>query len=133
MGAYWMDEGELDVINIYFKNQTQNSNLYIGLFTAPTEGSFDESLGWTDLTEATEESGGYERQILAPGSWSVDGSTVEQGYKQFDFASTETVLGYFIIDTSTGDGKLIAVEYFDQAVEVINGEYVKVKPLISVD
>jgi len=129
---YWMNEGEIDVIDIYLRNQTQNANLYMGLFTAPIEGSFDETKEYEDLTEVSEETDGYARQQLAPGDWVKTGSMAYQDYKQFDLGETVTVLGYFIMDTESGTGKLLAVEYFDDAIEIEDGEYLKVKPQITI-
>ena len=30
--AKWVDEGENDVLNIYLKNATQNTTLYLGIY-----------------------------------------------------------------------------------------------------
>lgn len=132
MGFYWMNKGEEDVIEIYLKNSTQHAQLYIGLFTAPFESSWNETKLYDDLTEVMEESGGYTRQIILPSDWVRTGSIAEQTYVQFDFSSDVIVLGYFIIDTSTGTGIVLAVEYFTSPKSMLIGEYLKIKAKIEV-
>lgn len=127
MSFYWQDAGEIDVIENYLKVR---SGLSMGLFTAPTEISWDETKEYGDLTEVIVS--GYTRQALDSGDWVRTGSIAEQPYKQFDFDSGVTILGYFIIDSTSGTGEVLAVEYFTSAKVMLAGEYLKVKPIIEV-
>lgn len=128
---FWMDEGEIDVINRYLKTE----DLYLGLFTAPSSGSMTEGKTLVDLTEVTEESGGYSRQLIDKDDWTRTGNTAEQPYKQFNIASEVTVLGYFICTSQVGISGvlLISVIYFDAPITIEAGEYIKVKAKVTVD
>lgn len=123
---YWMDEGELDVISKYL----QSYDLYIGLFSNP--GTITEDMVLGDLTELTVEVGGYTRQLIDKDDWTLVGSIASQPFKTFDFASDNTVKGYFITDTSSGAGKVIAVVLFDTPYSMLTGEFLKIKANIEV-
>jgi len=124
---YFMDEGEVDVINKYLQTQ----DLYIGLFSDPATITEDKVL--TDLIELPLEIGGYDRQLLAMGDWTVVGSVASQPYKTFNFLSNQTVRGYFITSLGgSGDGLLLAVVYFTTPLSMLIGEILKVKANIEV-
>lgn len=126
------DEGEADMGLIYLKNQTQNANLYLGLYTSPTtEPAEDATLA--SLTEPS--GGGYARIALAPADWTQNGSIFTQPQKTFNCsgAAWGNVYGYFICNVASGTaGKLIAVEQFgDGPYNVPDGGAVKETPKIT--
>ena len=123
--AKWTDQGENDVLNIYLKNATQNSSLYLGLYKNSEEPPEDVSL--SDLSEPS--GNGYGRIALAPADWSISGDLAQQPQKTFQASGGDwgNVYGYFIATSSDNSGKLIAVEHFqDGPYNVVNGGSVKV-------
>lgn len=131
--AKWCDEGETNVGNIYLKNQAQNANLYLGLYTAPTT----EPAETAALASLTEPSGfGYARIALAPAGWTESPQgTFAQTQKTFTASGGNwgNVYGYFIATSSDGTGKLVGVEQFsDGPYNVVNGSIVKVTPALPI-
>ena len=128
--AKWCDEGETNVLNIYLKNQAQNANLYLGLYTNSVEPAEDAT-----LASLTEPSGnGYGRQTIAPGDWTVSPSdTATAAQKTFTASGGAwgNVYGYFIATSVDGTGKLLCVEHFTNGpYNVQDGGSVKVTPKI---
>jgi hypothetical protein len=131
--AKLVDEGEGDIGNIYLKNTTQNANLYLGLYTAPTSEPAEDAV----LTGLTEPTGGtYARIALAPADWTKAGSVFTQVQKTFSAtgAAWGNCYGYFICTVATGTaGLLIAVEQFsDGPYNVPDGGAVKVTAKMTV-
>lgn len=123
--AKWVDEGEHNVLSIYLKNATQNSNLYLGLYKNSSEPAEDAAL--TNLTEPS--GSGYARIALAPADWSGAADEMAQPQKTFTASGGDwgNCYGYFIATSSDNSGKLLAVEQFsDGPYNVVNGGSVKI-------
>lgn len=130
----WVDEGETNVGDIYFRNQTQNVNLYLGLYLNTDEPAEDDVLA--DLTEPSGD--GYARIILAPAGWTEDPQgTFKQALKIFTAVGGDwgDVYGYFICTVSSGvSGKLIAVEHFSDGPYYAGaGDSVVVETKVAID
>lgn len=137
MAGKWCDEGELDVLEIYLKNEPQHEyGLYLGIYTDPTtEPGEDATL--LDLTEPSGDDG-YARIALDPADWTITGTdpTVASNLKKTFMAvggDWGVAYGYFITDVETGyEGKLIAVEQFsDGPYEILDGAKIDVTPKIN--
>ncbi|RLB06412.1 MAG: hypothetical protein DRG83_00080 [Deltaproteobacteria bacterium] len=130
--AKWTDQGETDVGNIYLKNQTQNSYLYLGLYTNTSEPA--ESATLSDITEPS--GGGYSRKQLNPSDWTENPQgTFSQPEQTFTASGADwgNIYGYFIATSSDNTGKLIAVEHFsDGPYNIKDGHSVKITPKITI-
>ena len=128
----WVDEGETNVGNIYFKNQAQNTNLYLGLYTNATEPA--ETAALASLTEPV--GNGYARIALAPADWAESPQATFSNLQKTFTASGGNwgnVYGCFIATSSDGTGKLIGVEQFtDGPYNVSDGSVVKVTPKVTI-
>lgn len=128
------DQGEANILNIYLKNASQNANLYLGLYTAPSSEPAEDAT----LAGLTEPSGyNYARIALAPADWTVSGTTPTQAVqpqKTFNCSGGAwgNVYGYFIATSADGSGSLVAVEQFaDGPYNVPDGGAVKITPKIT--
>lgn len=133
MMAKWCDEGETNVGNIYLKNQAQNANLYLGLYTVPTT----EPAETANLASLTEPVGnGYARITLAPADWAESPQGTFSNLQKIFTASGGNwgnVYGYFIATSLDGTGKLVGVEQFtDGPYNVVNGSVVKITPKMPI-
>lgn len=130
--AKLVDEGETNVGNIYLKNQAQNTNLYLGLYTNTTEPG--ETAALASLTEPV--GNGYARIALAPADWTESPQgTFANLQKTFTASGGNwgNVYGCFIATSSDGTGKLVGVEHFtDGPYNVSDGSQVKVTPKITI-
>jgi len=126
--AKWCDEGEDDVLDVYFSNdQAHRTSLWVGLYkdsTEPAEGA--------TIATITEETGsGYARQEITDAQWTVGAGPTATAV-QVTFAATGdwtgAVRGYFLTTVVTpAAGLLLAVEHFpDPGYTVTNGGSVKV-------
>jgi len=110
--ALILDYGKKNIIDIYLRNEAQNANLYLGLFTSPSSENPATTL--SNIVEPL--GGGYARIPLAPGDWSnVNVTYAAQPQKSFPISggSWEGVRGYFICDIVSGiGGTLIGLEFF---------------------
>lgn len=131
--AKWCDEGENRVANILFGATAVDTVLYMGVYTSPTSEP-GETAAINTLTEPS--TGGYARQSLTRGSWTVTGSAASYAQQTFSpsGASWGSVYGYFICTVSSGTaGKLLAVEQFiDGPYSIGDGDTVKITPTITV-
>jgi len=125
----WCDEGENYLMDVAFKKNTSPpTNLYLGLYTAPTS----EPAETATLADLTEPSGGnYARQAIAiGGDATLSGAEITFAQKTFaaSGAAWGNVYGYFLCTVVSGTaGKLLAVEQFsDGPYNVIDGGSVKV-------
>lgn len=130
--AKFVDEGETNVGNIYFKNQAQNTNLYLGLYTNATEPA--ETATLASLTEPA--GGGYARIALAPAGWTESPqATFANLQKTFQASGGAwgNVYGFFIATSSHGTGKLLHVEHFtDGPYNTPDGSIIRVTPKITI-
>lgn len=130
--AKWCDEGETNVGNIYLKNQAQNTNLYLGLYTNTTEPA--ETATLASLTEPV--GNGYARIALTPADWTESPqATFANLQKTFTASGGDwgNVYGWFLATSSDGTGKLVMVEHFsDGPYNTPNGSIVKVTPKITI-
>lgn len=128
----WVDEGETNVGNIFLKNQTQNPNLYLGLYTNATEPG--ETAALASLTEPV--GNGYARIALTPADWTESPQATFNNLQKTFTASGGNwgnVYGCFIATSSDGTGKLVGVEHFtDGPYNVSDGSVVKVTPKIVI-
>ncbi len=131
--AKWCNEGETNVGDIYLRNQAQNPNLYLGLYTNITEPAETDTLA--QITEPV--GSGYARIALAPADWTESPQgTFANLQKTFTASGGNwgNVYGYFICTVLSGTaGKLIAVEQFiDGPYNVTDGSSVKVTPKVVI-
>ena len=117
------DQGEANIGQIYLRNQAQNTNLFLGLYTNATQPAEDAVM--TGIAEVT--GGGYARIALAPANWTIQGAQTGEGGTRFDqpqhvfalSAAVGNVTGYFITTALTGTaGALITTEPFPAAINV---------------
>lgn len=130
----FVDEGETNVGNIYLKNQTQNANLYLGLYKDTTEPAETATLAVITEVGATY---GYARIALAPADWTESGQSIFTNSQKTFTASGGTwgnVYGYFLCTVASGTvGKLVCVEQFsDGPYSVVDLSVVKVTPKLTV-
>jgi len=127
----WVDQGENRVARILFGSLSPDSTLYLGLYTNTSEPS--ETATLSNINEPT--GGGYSRQALYRGSWSISGSVAT--HPRRDFVCTATwgnVYGYFICEVENGtSGDLLCVEQFsDGPYYVTTDGAVKITSRITV-
>ena len=117
------DQGEANIGQIYLRNATQNTQLFIGLYTNATQPLQVDTM--TAVTEVT--GGGYARIALPPADWAQQGTQTADGGTRFNqpqrvytfSAAVGNVTGYFITNALTGTaGPLIMTEHFPAAVNV---------------
>ena len=129
----WVDAGENRVANILFGSTAVDATLYMGIYTSPTTEP-GETAVVADLTEPS--TGGYARQTLTRGSWTVSGSAASYAQQTFSAsgASWGACYGYFVCTSSAGTaGVLLYVEQFANGPYSIgDGDSVKVTPSVSV-
>jgi hypothetical protein len=126
----WVDEGENRVLNILLGAQAPDNVLYLGLLTNITEPGETAT-----LASLTEPSGfGYAREPLNRGEWTIvaDLATYEEQVMLASGGDWGDIYGYFIATSSDASGKLLAVVYFDTALEVVDGKGMKITPKFKV-
>jgi len=128
MAGKWTDEGETDVLKVYFSGQqAHRGTLYLGLYTAPTSEP-GETATLADLTEPS--GNGYSRIAMNDSDWTVSGDLATHVEKSFVATGPwGNVYGYFICTVSSGtSGLLLAVEHFSNGPYNIqnNGDRIKI-------
>jgi len=148
MAEIFPDEGLDFILDTLFKGGTQDTSLYLGLFTSQTAttapartatGGASPS-GWTEATGTS-----YARQAIATGDWGAyatngNGRKSACAQKTFPAAGAGgwgTVNGYFIATNSAsgaGDKVLLFANFDDGLAETINaGTVIKVTPSVQMD
>lgn len=126
------DEGEIDMLDVYFEDQAVRSTLYFGLTSAnPSESSTLASI--TELAV----SNGYARIAVARGTdWSApaSGSTTSVT-KQFSASGTWTgATDLFICTSASGtSGLFIAFSALSQTRTLGNGDTLDVSMAVSLN
>ena len=131
------DQGEANIGNIYLRNQAQNTNLFLGLYTNETQPIQADTM--VQITEVT--GNGYARIPLPPADWTQVGGQTGEGGTRFDqpqrtftvTAGVGNVTGYFITTALTGTaGLLVTTEHFPVSVNVNQtGFEVRVTPRLE--
>ncbi|MFZ5452430.1 MAG: hypothetical protein ACOZF2_11270 [Thermodesulfobacteriota bacterium] len=130
MAGKLMDEGEARFLEILLGTRNPDGALYLGLYKTPITEP-DET---TVLTDLVEPSGyGYSRKTLTRGQWVLNGSAAAYALQTFLASGGDwgEVAGYFIATSSDHSGKLIALEHFASALQVLDGKGIKVSPQIT--
>lgn len=129
MAAYFCDEGEHDILDVYFGSGAHTGTFYVGLFK--NASGLGESSVLTDLVEPS--GGGYARQSVPNADWTITGPEAEATQETFSASSDwGNIYGYFVATTSDNGGKLLALEEFsDGPYNVLNGGSVKVTAKIT--
>jgi len=130
--AKWVDQGETDVLKVYFSGeQAHRGTLYLGLYTNATEP--DETATLADIVEPS--GAGYARQAIADSEWSVSGDTATAVAKTFQASggSWGDVTGYFIATSADNSGLLLAVEHFDAAKNIGDGDSIQITAKVTID
>jgi len=127
--AKWCDEGENDILNVYFSTQAKRTSLWLGLYLDDPEPA--EAAALADLTEPS--GNGYARVELLQENWTVADDLAS--YPQVTFTATGAwgnVYGYFIATSQDNSGLLLAVEHFSDGPYNIqnNGDQIKVTPKV---
>ena len=128
MGGKLTNEGAIDVISWYFKNDQSSrgaNELFLGLYTDSTEPLISDTLATITELALT----GYARIVLNDADWSGAASVATNLAKTFTAGETwGNVYGYFICNVASGTaGKLIFVEHFSTgAFNVANGKTIEI-------
>jgi hypothetical protein len=128
--AKLMDEGENRLLNIILGATPVDGVLYLGLYKNPSE--LEETAKLTDLTEPS--GSGYGRKIMIRGSWTITNDHATYTPQTFLAQGGDwgNVTGYFIATSVDNNGKLLATEHFDVALNLVDGKGVKIQPKITV-
>jgi hypothetical protein len=130
MSIVWHDEGENRVLNILLGSTAPDTTLYLGLLknlSAPAEDAI--------LTGLTEPSGyGYARKALLRTQWTIAANSATYAQQTFLAAGGDWdyITGYFLATSPDNSGKLLASEYFDTPLLVVDGKGIKIVPKITV-
>ena len=130
--AKWVDQGETDVLKVYFSGeQAHRTTLYLGLYLNATEPAENATLA--DITEPS--GGGYARQAIADSEWTVSGNLAQAATKTFQASGADwgDVTGYFIATSSDNTGILLAVEHFDAAKNIGDGDQIQITAKVTID
>lgn len=133
-----VDQGMNNLLDIFFRNQTQITTWYMGLIDGTGTQTLSNSdvagthAGWTENTSYT---GGPTRKnwtaaLAAAASRSISNSST----LDFAFTTTQTIHGILIIDDATADTAsevLWATAPFSTEVTVNNGDTLKVTYTVS--
>jgi len=134
MGGKLTNEGEIDVVSWYLKNDqtSRGANaLYLGLYTDTTEPP--ETATLATITELALTC--YARIQLNDADWSGAGDTATNLTKTFTAGEAwGNVYGYFICNVASGTaGELLFVEHFSTGpFNVANGKTIEITPSITV-
>ncbi len=134
MAGKLTNEGEIDVISWYFKNDQASrgaDGLYLGLYLDTTEPEEDITLATITELALT----GYARIQLNDADWSGAADIATNLAKTFTAGEDwGNVYGYFICNVSTGTaGKIIFVEHFSTGpFNVADTKTIEITPTITV-
>ena len=125
--------GSEDMANIYIKNQPQNAELYLGLFTNDIAPALINNAGFADLTEPI--AGTYARQVLIPINWSIYGEVSVYPQIEFEVALEPfgVIYGCFIATSIDASGKLLAVHKFTTPGNLLYyGDIIRITPKFTI-
>ncbi|MDI6752779.1 MAG: hypothetical protein QME78_00105 [Thermodesulfobacteriota bacterium] len=124
--ALLLAEGRNRILGILFGSTGVDSSLYVGLYRNAARPADNAVLA--DLSEVS--GPGYARRRLYRGSWTVDGSQATYAIQTFLASGGHWgyVTGFFLATTVNNSGKLLAVEHFDNAFNIVDGKGLKVQP-----
>ena len=129
----WNDEGKILLLEIFFKNTSPLSNIYMGLFTNSSEPAAGDALAL--ITEPSP-SGGYARKVYSRNDdWNMGTNAISGSSETFTASGGDigNVYGYFLASTEDESGKLLAVEVFtDGPYYLSSGDYIIITPVIVV-
>lgn len=134
MGGKLTNEGEIDVISWYLKNDQTSRGinaLYLGLYTDTTEPLETATLATITELALT----GYARIQLLDADWSGAADVATNLAKTFTAGEAwGNIYGYFICNVSSGTlGELLFVEHFSTGpFNVANGKTIEITPKITV-
>ena len=134
MGGKLVNEGEIDVISWYVKNDQSSrgaDSLYLGLYLDSTEPLETDTLSTITELALT----GYARIQLNDADWSGAADVATNLAKTFTAGEAwGNVYGYFICNVASGTaGELLFVEHFSTGpFNVANGKTIEVTPKITV-
>lgn len=134
MGGKLTNEGEIDVISWYLKNDQTSRGadaLYLGLYTDTTEPLETDTLATITELALT----GYARIQLLDADWSGAADVATNLAKTFTAGEAwGNIYGYFICNVSSGTaGELLFVEHFSTGpFNVANGKTIEITPKITV-
>lgn len=130
MAGKLVDEGEIRFLEILLGSRNPDGALYLGLYKTPTTEP-DETVVLTDLTEPS--GYGYSRKTLTRGHWVLNGNVAAYTLQTFLASGGDwgDVYGYFIATSSDNSGKLIALEHFASALQVLDGKGIKINPQVT--
>ena len=128
----WVKEGSRNIANIYLKNQLQNSQLYLGLYTNEILADLnDADLSWFTEPTATN----YARAVLAPANWVVADEVSVYPAIEFEVSLEQfgTIYGCFIGTTLDSSGLLLAAHTFSVPIELLYyGDRLEITPRIII-
>lgn len=130
----WVKIGSQDIANIYIKNQTQNGQLYLGLYSNVIDPTWNlNDADWTYIVEPIAST--YARVTMDPVNWVVAGEV--STYPQIDYdVSLEpmgTIYGCFIATSLDNSGIILAINQFaTPAVLNYYGDRLGIIPRITI-
>lgn len=130
MAGKLVDEGEIRFLEILLGSRNPDGALYLGLYKTPITEP-DETAVLTDLTEPS--GYGYSRKTLTRGQWTLNDNVATYALQTFLASGGDwgDVYGYFIATSMDNSGKLIALEHFASALQVLDGKGIKISPQIT--
>jgi hypothetical protein len=130
MAGKIVDQGEARFLEILLGSRTPDGALYLGLYKTPLTEP-EETVTLPDLVEPS--GFGYARRTLTRGQWTLNGSVASYALQTFLASGGDwgNVAGYFLATSLDNSGKLIAIEHFASALQVIDGKGIKISPQIT--
>lgn len=137
MSVVLPDVGEAYALNRLLKGTNNGNDYTLKLYTAVSGGAIDDDTVAGDFTEATFP--GYVAKTLTPAGWGnaatavgVTSSTytAAQTFTRSSTGAVEAILGYYIIDATTG--VLFYAEAFTATANMTNsGDSITVTPKVQ--
>lgn len=134
MAGKWCDEGENDILDVYFSNdQVHRTSLFLGLYSNTTEPAEDATLavGITEIPVAN----GYARIEILDTEWTIAADLATAVEKTFAATgSWGNCYGYFLCTVASGTaGLLLAVEHFSNGPYNIqnDGDQIKITSKVT--
>jgi hypothetical protein len=131
MGVFTRD-GSVNLGGIYFKNLSQNTELYLGLIASDYTGDLDY-ITFAQISEPTAVT--YARKTMLPANWVQSGELVVYPTQDFEVSleALGTIYGVFIATSLDNSGKIVAAHLFDTPLDLLYyGDILELTPKITI-
>ena len=128
----WTKLGSVDVGSIYFKNASQNAQLYLGLFTNDYLGDLND-LTFALIVEPIATT--YARAPLNPANWMQSGELLIHPVVEFEVSLEPLgiIYGAFIATSLYNSGRLVAAQKFTSPYDLLYyGDLLEITPKIMI-